>query len=171
LGQEEPFPNAKRTLIHSEPRPRERRRENRGRELAPLARCIALLWVDHFCIAAVRAHPERRRTGLALLWAAERSALRYGPSHEPWHLGSHHHPSADLDAERRVGEVLIMGCKVTLREPQPDDPIYREGLRMYSVRLGKIPLPDPEKSPEAVRKIRRKPPREQRRVSMMGRMV
>ena len=36
---------------------------------------VALLWVDHFCIAAVRAHPERRRTGLALLWAAERSAL------------------------------------------------------------------------------------------------
>lgn len=35
---------------------------------------VALLWVDHFCIAA-RAHPERRRTGLALLWAAERSAL------------------------------------------------------------------------------------------------
>jgi hypothetical protein len=36
---------------------------------------VALLWVDHFCIAAVRAHPEQRRTGLALLWAAERSAL------------------------------------------------------------------------------------------------
>ena len=28
-----------------------------------------------------------------------------------------------------------MGCKVTLREPQPDDPIYKQGLRMYSVRF------------------------------------
>jgi hypothetical protein len=26
--------------------------------------------------------------------------------------------------------------KITVREPHPDDPIYREGLRMYSVRLG-----------------------------------
>jgi hypothetical protein len=32
---------------------------------------VALLWIDHLCIAAVRAHPERRRTGLALLWAAD----------------------------------------------------------------------------------------------------
>ena len=65
---------------------------------------VALLWVDHFCIAAVRAHPERRRTGLALLWAAERSALRYGPpSHEPWHLGDQATttplPTSTLNAE------------------------------------------------------------------------
>jgi hypothetical protein len=26
--------------------------------------------------------------------------------------------------------------KITEREPHPDDPIFREGLRMYSVRLG-----------------------------------
>jgi hypothetical protein len=32
---------------------------------------VALLWIDHLCIAAVRAHPERRRAGLALLWAAD----------------------------------------------------------------------------------------------------
>ena len=36
-----------------------------------------------------------------------------------------------------------MACKIIEREPHPDDPIYREGLRMYSVRLGPRPG-DPE---------------------------
>jgi hypothetical protein len=97
--------------------------------------------------------------------------------------------------------------KITERVSRPDDPIFREGLRMYSVRLprrpgdpevaeiygpcrppvtigrppgpapgslalryspsevgkicwGRFPHQRPGKSPEAVRKIRREPPRD-----------
>ena len=57
--------------------------------------------------------------------------------------------------------------KITLRNSLPDDPIFKEGLRMYSVRLGKSgqnghssPPPAPEKSPDDVRKISRESPRD-----------
>jgi hypothetical protein len=39
--------------------------------------------------------------------------------------------------------------KITVREPHPDDPIFREGLRMYSVRFGPKSPPPPAPPPPA----------------------